>query len=91
MKRAFASDADFSGMLTTRIGAAQRTIGAVLQQAAIEVDQQGTEAAAATAIVEYGFMAPETIDVRADRPFLYLLRDRATETVLLIGRVANPS
>jgi serpin B len=55
------------------------------------VDESGTEAAAATAvIVGTTSMPAEPIDVTVDRPFVFLIRDIETGTLLFIGRVMNP-
>jgi serpin B len=60
--------------------------------AKIKVDEDGTEAAAATAIImDLTSMPAEGMEVRVDRPFLYLIRDDASGAVLFIGRVLDPS
>jgi serpin B len=88
----FRAEADFGGM-----GDAMLHIGAVIHQATIDVDEEGTEAAAATAVgmdTSGGCGAPEPDTVRVlrfDRPFLYLLRDRETGAILFLGRVVDPS
>jgi serpin B len=67
-------------------------IGAVLHQALIEVNEEGSEAAAATVVimVECGF--PEPLPTfRADHPFLFLIRENRTGSILFIGRVVNPN
>ncbi|MEQ1704097.1 MAG: serpin family protein, partial [Ilumatobacteraceae bacterium] len=90
MPTAFSGAADFSGMTT----AASLTIGAVVHQANITVDEEGTEAAAATAVVMVETAAPEPqepIVLTFDRPFTFWLRDRGSGTVLFAGRVADPS
>ena len=86
MEKAFGSGADFSGMDRTR----SLLIGLVLHKAFVEVNEEGTEAAAATAVVmkrnggrKYIFLA--------DRPFLFLIRDKATGSILFLGRVLDPS
>jgi len=89
MPTAFDPDAaDFSGINdATRI-----YISDVIHQANIDVDEKGTAAAAATAVVMRDTAMPgEPVAVRADRPFLFLLRDLPTGTVLFMGRVADPS
>jgi serpin B len=89
MPTAFSGAADFSGMTT----AASLTIGAVVHQANITVDEEGTEAAAATAVVMVETAAPEPqepIVLTFDRPFTFWLRDRGSGTVLFAGRVADP-
>jgi len=84
--------ADFSAMTTDRSALA---IAAVEHQAFVDVNEEGTEAAAATAVV----MAPGTGAIprdqkqavfRADHPFLYLIRENSTGSILFIGRVSKP-
>jgi serpin B len=86
MPKAFGGGADFSGMDGTR----SLFIAAVIHKAYVEVNEEGTEAAAATAVVmtRNGSRTPV---FRADRPFVFLIRDRATGSVLFIGRVTDPS
>jgi serpin B len=69
-------------------------ISAVIHQANIDVDEHGTEAAAATAVgvdTGGGPSALDEITVRLDRPFLFLLRDVDTGAILFMGRVVDPS
>ncbi len=76
--------ADFSGMT-----AADRLfIKAVIHQANIDVDEAGSEAAAATAVVIDRVSAG--IEFRVDRPFLFALRDVPTGAILFLGRVVEP-
>jgi serpin B len=88
MPTAFSDAADFSGITT-----AQRlAISNVIHQANIDVDEKGTEAAAATAVVmEESAMPSEPLTVRVDRPFLFALRDVPTGAILFLGRVGDPS
>ena len=87
MPDAFGPGADFSGMTGTR----ELHISAVIHKAFVSVDERGTEAAAATAVaVPVSGPAKEPIPVTVDRPFIFLIRDRATGTVLFLGRVMNP-
>ncbi len=88
MLTAFTDDADFSGMTHDM----QLAIAAVVHEAFIAVDEQGTEAAAATAVVMREVSA-RMIDVEltVDRPFLFVLHDTATGTPLFIGRVSDPT
>jgi len=82
--------ADFSGMTGTR----DLFVSAVVHKAFIEVNEKGTEAAAATAAVMRLTAMPvaeEPAVFRADRPFLFVLRDRASGSILFLGRVAAPS
>ena len=66
-------------------------ISRVVHQAFVEVNEEGTEAAAATA-VQIGFGGPSRLPVfRADHPFLFLIRDNRDGSILFLGRVANPT
>jgi serpin B len=81
-------DADFSGMDGTR----DLFIQDVLHKAFVSVDEEGTEAAAATAVVVgVTSMPAEPIEVKIDSPFIFLIRDMESGTVLFIGRVLNPA
>jgi len=80
--------ADFSGM---NGGKEPLWIGQVIHKAFVEVNEEGTEAAAATAVVAEGGEAPAPPPVfRADRPFLFLIRDVRSGCILFLGRVADP-
>ena len=82
--------ADFSGMDGTRL----LYLGAVLHKAYVAVDEEGTEAAAATAVVGRagGAAGPRRlIEFTVDRPFLFLIRDVKTDTILFLGRVLDPT
>jgi serpin B len=89
MTDAFApGQADFSGMADTR----ELFIGTALQKAFVSVDEVGTEAAAVTAIGMAGAAAPtDVVDFTANRPFVFLIQDIETGTVLFVGRVVNPN
>jgi serpin B len=88
MVDAFTSDADFSGMTGNR----DLSISDVLHKAFVSVDENGTEAAAATAVIMKLTAAPAMpIEVNVDRPFVFLIRDIETGTVLFVGRVLDPS
>jgi serpin B len=89
MTSAFEMDAaDFSGMTT----AERLFISDVIHEAYIAVDEEGTEAAAATAVVMRATAAPlETVQLTIDRPFLFALRDLETGALLFLGRVMDPS
>ena len=85
---AFTDRADFSGMDASR----ELYIGAVLHKAFVAVNEQGTEAAAATAVVmQTKMMAFPPVVFRADHPFLFLIREHATGSILFIGRMYDPS
>jgi len=65
-------------------------ISAVVHEAFISVDEEGTEAAAATAVVVGETSMPEVVELTVDRPFLFFLRDRETGALLFMGHVTNP-
>ena len=88
MQIAFSGAADFSGMTGNR----DLFIAEVIHKAFVSVDEAGTEAAAATAVVMELTAVPETpVEVTIDHPFIFLIRDIETGAVLFIGRVVNPS
>ena len=95
MKRAFdARQADFTGMSASRNPDDQLFISKVLHKAFVEVNEKGAEAAAATAVIMVPKEAKESRpfipEFRADRPFLFLIRDRESGTILFLGRVTQP-
>jgi serpin B len=63
----------------------------VLHKAFIAVAEKGTEAAAATAVVVGRTSLPVGLNITANRPFLFFLRDEPTGAILFMGRVADPS
>ena len=88
MPIAFSDNADFSGMTGNR----ELAISDVLHKAFVAVDEAGTEAAAATAVV-VGLTSMPTeppVEVTIDRPFIFLIRDIETGAILFVGRVLNP-
>ncbi len=87
MVDAFTPRADFSGMTS----AGGLYISKVLHKAFVEVDEDGTEAAAATAVVMTKSAPPLRLIVRADRPFLFIIRHRGTGCLLFVGRLAAPT
>jgi len=88
MRIAFGDGADFSGMTGNR----DLFISDVIHKAFVAVDESGTEAAAATAVIMRLKAMPESpMTLTIDRPFIFLIRDNATGTILFIGRVMNPS
>jgi serpin B len=82
------SGADFTGLTPAR----ELYVRTVLQQATIDVDEHGTEAAAATAgeFVPISSASTATI-VTIDRPFIFLIQDDTTGAILFLGRVLDPS
>ncbi len=87
MAQAFSGDADFSGMTGKR----ELFLSAVIHKAFVNVKERGTEAAAATAGGMAMAMPPgQTATFRADHPFLFLIRDIRTGSILFLGRMVNP-
>ena len=86
MKKAF-SDADFSGM----DGSRELYLSGVFHKAFVEVNEEGTEAAAATGAVVGRRSLLRGPSFRADHPFLFLIRDKATGSILFLGRYAEPA
>jgi len=88
MPDAFSAAADFSGMT----GGKDLFISDVLHKAFVSVDEEGTEAAAATAVImAESAMPTEPVEFTADHPFVFLIRDVKTGAVLFVGRVVDPS
>lgn len=89
MKDAFTNEADFSGIEPQK----KLYISAVVHKTFIDVDEAGTEAAAATAVVmeiKSALPPPDLPEFRADHPFLYVIRDNQTGTILFMGRLVDP-
>ena len=88
MPTAFSSQqADFSGMTGDR----DLSISRVIHKAFVGVDESGTEAAAATAVIMRATAMPAMPqEVTIDRPFIFLIRDIQTGAVIFVGRVVNP-
>lgn len=79
--------ADFSGISTQPL-----FISDVVHKAFVQVDEEGTEAAAATGIIMRTTAMPMPPKIfRADRPFLFLIRENTSGTILFMGRVCNPA
>jgi len=86
MPSAFGADANFSAMVPEGDGPG---IDDVYHEAYVSVDEEGTEASAATAVVMNESAAVESFDLTVDRPFLFCVRDRPTDAVLFLGRVTD--
>ena len=86
-----ANAADFSGMTSGR----DLFISAVVHKAFVDVNEEGTEAAAATGVIMAPTSAmpdPEPPPVfRADHPFVFVIRDARTRSIVFLGRVTNPN
>jgi serpin B len=89
MPDAFGGNADFSGIDGTK----DLFISAVIHKAFVDVNEEGTEAAAATAAVISLTSAPSTPPptFRADHPFVFLIRDNRSGSILFVGRIVNPN
>jgi serpin B len=80
--------ADFSGMT----GKKDLFIGDVIHKAFVAVDEEGTEAAAATAVImEITSAVMYDVNLQVDRPFLFIIRDTVNGQILFIGRVMDPT
>jgi serpin B len=86
MKTALTRGADFSGMT----GGKDLFLSKVVHKSFVEVNEEGTEAAAATGGVMRVTSVQQPRIFRADHPFLFLIRDRTTGAVIFMGRVVNP-
>ena len=88
MPVAFTDSADFSGMTGKR----ELSISDVIHKAFVSVDETGTEAAAATAVIVGVTSAPvePPVELTIDRPFIFLIRDIETGAIIFVGRVLNP-
>ncbi len=84
MELAFTESADFSGITGTR----DLLISALIHKGFVEVNEEGSEAAAATAVVMTDSMGPL---FNGNHPFLFLIRDNLTGSILFLGRVSDPS
>lgn len=91
MEPAFSSEADFSAMLS--VPDKPSIISSVLQASCLKVNEEGSEGAAVTAITMEGANLPEEmerINFTLDRPFLFLITESDTNTVLFMGKVGKP-
>jgi serpin B len=83
------AEIDFSGMDGTR----NLCIGQVFHKAFVAVDEKGTEAAAASAVVmlEAAMVIQDVKEVIVDRPFIFVIRDNSSDSLLFVGRVLDPA
>ncbi len=86
MPTAFTWDADFSGMTGSR----DLYIGFVIHQAFVDVNEEGTEAAAATGVSMMETSAIMIQTFLADHPFIFIIQQRETGNILFMGRVTDP-
>lgn len=90
MPEAFSEAADFSGMTTQ----GKLMITKVIHKAFIDVHEEGTEAAAATAVIAAPPSAPPQFpkaNFHVDQPFVLLIREQQTGSILFMGRITNPN
>lgn len=90
LSAAFSDDADFSGMTGTK----DLCISDVIHQAFVDVNEEGTEAAAATGVIvmKMTCIRPDMTKIfRADHPFSFLIQQKNTGNILFMGRVNNPT
>ena len=88
--------ADFTGMCASTDPRLKLYITKVIHKAFVEVNEKGTEAAAATAVMmavatSVRMTTPFTPTFKADRPFLFIIRDKNTGSILFMGRMMNPT
>jgi serpin B len=90
MTLAFSAQADFSKMSSEQ----RLAISAVIHKAFVDVNEEGTEAAAATAVAMRAMalapMLEEPVEFRADHPFVFFIRDNRTQSILFLGRLVKP-
>jgi serpin B len=89
MKLAFTPEADFSGISRER----RLSLSGAFHKAYVQVDERGTEAAAATGLEMKQSLAivPTPVRFIADHPFLFVIRSRASGAILFMGRMADPT
>ncbi|KAL6012559.1 hypothetical protein ACLOJK_003048 [Asimina triloba] len=89
----FSAESDLSEMVDSPVGR-DLVVSSIHHKSFIEVNEEGTIAAAATAVLLCGYSRPSEIDrpidFVADHPFAFLIRENMTGTVLFIGHVLNP-
>lgn len=82
----FSEDADFTGISSSR----KFKISQVIHQTYVNVNEDGTEAAAATLIEMLGSSPSPPIEFKCDRPFIFIIHDLTTKAILYIGKLTNP-
>jgi len=89
MPSAFSDTADFGGMTST----SSLKITEVVHKTFVEVNEEGTEAAAATAVIVgiTSAMLEPVKEFRADHPFIFLIKDNSTGLILFMGRIIDPT
>jgi serpin B len=94
MKTAFLdSKADFTGIASARAAGGNLFVSDVVHEAFVAIDEEGTEAAAATAVIisrESTSVELPPVRFDADHPFVFVIRDVKRGRILFMGRVKNP-
>lgn len=93
MKTAFDSSADFSGIASPGAAGGKLSVSDVVHKAFVAIDEEGTEAAAATAVIivrETASIELPPVRFDADHPFVFAIRDVKSGRILFMGRVTNP-
>jgi serpin B len=85
MKDAFSENAKFSGITDQQI-----SLSAVVHKTFVETNEQGTEAAAATAVISVKGILTPSATFRADHPFIFLIKEKNSGVILFIGQVVKP-
>ncbi|NXC69286.1 SPB10 protein, partial [Anhinga anhinga] len=87
MHNTFSSNPDFSGMAEKNV-----LISRVIHKTFVAVDEEGTEAAAATAVIgEFGNYISDALKFKVDHPFHFFIKHKKSETILFFGRFCSPS
>jgi serpin B len=91
IKMAFSANADFSGIASPQ-GEGRLYVSDVVHKTWVALDEEGTEAAAATGVVMRTTSMPigPIAEFKADHPFLFFIRDTKTGRILFVGRVTDP-
>jgi serpin B len=87
MNISFTPNADFSGMT----GRKDLYIGKVVHKAYVEVNEEGTEAAAATGVHMVLTAIPDVVSFNADHPFIFIIQHRETGNILFMGKIVDPT
>ncbi len=95
MKKAFEPTADFSNIAVNESGRSSLYISEVIHKAYVDVNEEGTEAAAATAIIMKDEAAPteasKEIKFIANRPFVFIIQENKSGNILFMGKISDPS
>lgn len=87
----FSSDADFSNFIRGRSANMNQIVSSVLQKAAIDVNEEGSSAAAATELQLVNKINEGRREFHANRPFLFYIEDETTGNIIFAGQVSDPS